>query len=205
MNVVDLTMRLDEGTLTHPDDPDVEIEEVATVEDDGYSVRRIGFPSHVGTHVDVPAHMVEGGRFVDDYGVDRFVGDAVVVDVRGQDVIDLGEPRTGDADMLFFRTGHAEGARGRGSGYHHGGTPVISERTAEALVETGVGVVGIDAPSPDRAPYPVHDKLLGNDVVILENLVNLGAVDDGRFLCYALPLNVVGGDGAPCRVVGVLE
>jgi kynurenine formamidase len=205
MKLVDLTMSLDEETPTHPDDPEVEAEEVTTVEKDGYAVKRLWFPSHVGTHIDAPAHMLEDGKTVDDYGVETFVGEGVVVDVQGQEVIEVGKDRLDDADMVFFHTGHAKRAHnGRSEDYHDGG-PVVSERTAEAVVETGVDVFGIDAPSPDEPPYPVHDMLLGNDVVILENLVNLGAVGERQFRCYALPLNVVGGDGAPCRVIAVLD
>ena len=203
MEVVDLTNPVDSDTPTHPDDPDMEMEEAATVEEDGYAVKRLVLPSHLGTHVDAPAHMFGDGRTVDDYPVKRFVGEAVVIDARGEDVVDIGRERVDeDADMLLFRTGDDSAAY---DGGYSGGGPVLTERTAEACVSAGADLVGIDSGSPDESPYPVHDILLGNDILLLENLTNLGAVTGERFLCYALPLNIAEGDGAPCRVVGVID
>jgi len=204
MRTVDLTLAVDGDTPTYPGDPETSVEDVATVDDDGYAVKRLSFPSHVGTHIDAPAHMFKDGKTVDDYGVDRFVGEAVVVDVRDTKTV---EPDVLDGvegvDTVLFRTGWVDEAYGD-DGYYDGG-PVLSEETAEELVDRGVGTVGLDAPSPDEPPYPVHGILLGNDVLLLENLTNLGAVGGGRFRCHALPLRVADADGAPCRVVGFVD
>jgi kynurenine formamidase len=202
METVDLTMPLDEGTPTYPDDPDTEVKDTATVDDDGYAVKRLAFGSHVGTHIDAPAHMIEGGRTLDDYPPESFVGEAVVVDVRGQEVIQtdlscLAE----DTEILLFRTGHSEGYGQR----YHDGFPVVSEETANEVVGSEIGILGIDSPSPDEPPYPVHEMLLSNGVLLLENLTNLGAVTGESFRCCALPLKIVDGDGAPCRVAGVVD
>ena len=48
------------------------------------------------------------------------------------------------------------------------------------LVERGVHLVGIDTPSPDRDPHPVHYILLGANMVIVENLTRPRADRPGR-------------------------
>jgi len=201
--LVDLTNRIDDDTPPYPGDPETEVDQHATVEEDGYSVKRLSFSSHVSTHLDAPAHMVEDGKTLDDYPVDHFVGEAVAVDVRGQETVEPDLTNVGDVDMVFLRTGHVEKAYGEDAYYDD--HPVVAEETAHALVDAGVKILGLDSPSPDTSPYPVHEILLGNDVLILENLTNLDAVSGERFVCHALPLNVADADGAPCRVVAVME
>ena len=46
----------------------------------------------------------------------------------------------------------------------------------------------------------VHKVLLGADVVLLEG-IRLADVPEGVYLLNAAPLNLCGGDGAPCRAV----
>ena len=46
----------------------------------------------------------------------------------------------------------------------------------------------------------VHRRLLGNDVLIAENLTGLAAVAGHRLQVYALPIKVAQGDGAPARI-----
>lgn len=202
--MVDLTMPIDERTPTFPGDPEQEIEDASTVDEDGYAVKRLNFSSHFSTHIDAPAHMVRGGKTLDEYPTENFVGEAVAVDVRGQEEISLDPDHVGftEVEMVFFRTGHAQKAYGDG---YYRGAPVITEETAEMLVEKGVDIVGIDSYSPDEEPYPVHEILLGNDILIAENLVNLEEVSGKSFRCYLLPLKIGDADGAPCRAIGVVE
>ena len=64
--------------------------------------------------------------------------------------------------------------------------------------------MGVDAPSPDHAPFEVHKILLSREVLIYENLTNLAAVvgRSGQFI--GLPIKVVGGSGAPVRAIAVV-
>ena len=49
--------------------------------------------------------------------------------------------------------------------------------------------------------YPVHKILLGNEVLIAENLADLSAVSGRRVLAHAFPLIVRGGDAGHVRIV----
>ena len=88
-------------------------------------------------------------------------------------------------------------------------------------MELGVSLVGIyamnidpsaaDAASTDPAAkekcgeadygYPAHDILLGNEILIVENLRNLGAIEKIRGLYSFLPLKLKDADGSPIRAV----
>jgi hypothetical protein len=54
-----------------------------------------------------------------------------------------------------------------------------------------------------RSGRTVHKVLLGNEVLIIENLANLGAVAGRGIRVAALPINAKGGDGAMARVVAM--
>jgi kynurenine formamidase len=107
--------------------------------------------------------------------------------------------------MLFIRTGWDDRW-----GYPDYGTeyPFLGEDFAQLLLDNGITVLGLDTPSPDapmrsglRRGSPIHTMLLGNDVLIIENLANLRTVVDLRLQVYAIPLNIHGAYGAPARVV----
>ena len=61
-------------------------------------------------------------------------------------------------------------------------------------------MVGMDTPSPDHAPYKVHKILLGNEILILENLTNLEQLLNKNFEVIALTPKLEA-DAAPARVV----
>ncbi len=81
--------------------------------------------------------------------------------------------------------------------------PVLSGEAAEFLVESGVLLVGVDTPSVDRPPFPAHLALLGNGVLIVENLTNLAAIGREIFQLVILPLRISGRDGSPVRAIAM--
>ena len=200
--IIDLTMPIDGRTPNWPGDPEISLRQHSTVEKDGIAKKLLTLHSHVATHIDAPSHMVAGGRSLSDFPVDAFVGDAIAIDVRGQKVIqaDLGEVR--ENDIVFFFTAHSDTACQPG---YFKDSPAISQDTALELIRRSVKMVGLDAPSPDTDPFPVHKLLMSRNILIVENLVNLAALAGKRFRCVALPLKIDGGDGAPCRVIGIIE
>ncbi|MGZ9257846.1 MAG: cyclase family protein, partial [Candidatus Binatia bacterium] len=68
----------------------------------------------------------------------------------------------------------------------------------------GIDCITVDLPTPLRPKgfdFPVHRTLLGNDVLIAENVTNLGAVLGKRTRIMALPLRVKGSDAGHARIV----
>jgi len=86
--------------------------------------------------------------------------------------------------------------------------PYLSLEAARWLLDRRVKMVGVDFFSADlpvlRRPkgfdWPVHHLLLGNGVLIAENLANLTALQGRRLTIGAFLLKIKGGDGAPARI-----
>lgn len=76
----------DEGTSVFPFDPAIHIENEYTVAADFFKVEDIDAGAHSGTHIDVPAHFIEGGRALDDLIAEEFVWPAYKIDVRGMEL-----------------------------------------------------------------------------------------------------------------------
>ena len=88
-------------------------------------------------------------------------------------------------------------------------SPHLSVDAAREIMKRGVRVVGIDAfsidgdvPQDSREANVVHRLLLGNGVLIAENLANVEALLDGSaYSVSLLPLNLQGCDGSPIRAI----
>lgn len=209
---VDLTRPFDADAEHSLALPDPEVETLAAVGRDGTNVQRVTFPTHAGTHVDAPLHVLSGGATVDEYPLSRLVGEGVVLgvdvdesravdrsDLRGTDAL-----RDGDAVLLSF--GWADHA---GTDRYHR-YPWCSTDLADWLLDRDVSLLGMDTLSPDeprasRDPdadaYPVHRRLLGAGVPIVENLADPSSLVGERVEVVCAPLHLRGGDGAPCRVL----
>ncbi|ALL00233.1 putative metal-dependent hydrolase [Pyrodictium delaneyi] len=202
LRIVDLTRPLSPETRVYPGDPPVRIEAIADIEKDGYYNRLLHVHEHVGTHVDAPAHMIQGGATIDMLEPARLVAPAVVMDlsnacgpVTSREIIAalrlrrLPLPQNGW--YLLLRIG--------------GGCRSISIDAAEWMVRMKLAGLGVDAASPDGPPYNVHRVLLSSNMLIIENL-NIPSMLDGEIVTIVVaPLLVKGGSGAPARVYALLD
>ena len=68
------------------------------------------------------------------------------------------------------------------------------------MVELGVHAVGMDTLGPDEPPFPTHKILLGNGILIIENLTNLDKLIGKQFDVIALPVKLAT-DAASVRVI----
>ena len=183
-----------------------------TLEENGFRETRLTLTSHMGTHMDAPAHQLQDGVTLDQMGVERFCGSALVVDcshLPGGRTITRAFLRPYEdllraTDFVLFRTGFEQLW---GTMDFYGDFPVPDEECARFLVSCGIKGIGTDTMSVDPIDdqiMPVHHILLESAGVSIENLclsqLPAGAVCD--FL--ALPLKYDGADGAPVRAVAIL-
>jgi len=56
----------------------VDIVEVHTLEKEGWNLRQMTITTHLGTHVNVPYHMVKDGETLDTFSIDAFIGGATI-------------------------------------------------------------------------------------------------------------------------------
>jgi arylformamidase len=153
---------------------------------------------HSGTHCDAPFHFADDGNTIEKLALEPFFGRAQVVDVRGRALIrpeDLGEI---DAPRVLLRTDSwADFTRFPET------IPVMAPDLPAWLADRGVILIGVDVPSVDALDskdLPNHYALGLANIVILES-VTLVNVPAGIYELCALPLKIVGADGAPVRAL----
>ena len=150
--------------------------------------------SHNGTHIDAPYHFYRDGKTVDQMPLEKFVGLCFVVHHEG--VLEQG-----DAVAILERA-KKEGGEEAAKKILVGGKCTISERAAKVFADEGIDLIGNESQTvgTEDAPAMTHYVLLGREVVLLEG-IRLENVPDGRYTLAAQPLNLGGGDGAPCRAI----
>lgn len=213
MPLVDLSQTIYAGMPRIPVLPEVEITPVRRI-DQGHplNISMLHIATHAGTHVDAPWHFEPTGATIDQVPLDRLCGTAVVVGVRrsegeaitAADLQASPEPIRAD-DIVLLATGW--GAKFTSQEYEH--HPHIGEDAARWLVQhnvkmLGVDMITVDLPTSARPPgftYPVHHILLGNNVLIIENLTHLESLAGQRVRLCAFPLSIRGSDAGHARVV----
>lgn len=196
--IIDLSVPLNPQTPVYPGDPAICIQQDSTVLDDGYLGHTITLGTHNGTHIDAPAHMLDGAGTLGSLPLDTFVGPGKLVEGFTLEAVQAAGLRTGD--IALFNSGTYEQF---GSSTYFTDYPVMLMEVADYLVEAGVKLIGIDTGSIDNQDdFPLHKRLLGAGIPIIETLTNLHALRGVQFNVYALPLKF-DLDGAPARVIAV--
>jgi arylformamidase len=200
----DVTVPLSPDVPVYPGDLPFEIRFTQRMaEGAAYDSTSLHLGSHLGTHVDAPSHFLAKGATVDELPLEILMGKARVVEVAARERIDRA-----DLEALDLRDDLRVLLKTRMSGQML--RPQVQEDylyltvdAADYLVQAGLKLVGIDYLSVDRfgsVDYPAHHALLEAGVVIVEGL-DLSEVPPGEYDMTCLPLRVVGGEGAPARVI----
>jgi len=192
--------------------PPPRITRVASIPAQPLNVTELSMVVHVGTHVDSPRHFFRDGPALEDVPLSRLMGTGVVwrIDKPLYGLIEPDDlegmrPALLPGDILVLDTGAAR----------YVGTPdydrhaALSPAAARWLVDRNVKLLAVDTPTPeiaiDRRPpefdWPVHHTLLRDGVLISEQVTNIRPLAGRRAEFLFLPINVVGGDGAPARVL----
>jgi arylformamidase len=206
MAIYDISLSISESLVVWPGDPPVRINQIAHLnKGDRATVSCLEMSAHTGTHVDAPAHFIQGGIGVDALDLAALVGlalvaeareaDALTADVLAEMAIPLG------AERVLFHTRNSN-RWARGEREFDESFVAITEDGARWLIERNIRLVGVDYLSvgPFSAPKPVHQMLLRAGVVLVEGL-NLSGIRPGMYQFVCLPLKIVGCDGAPARAI----
>ena len=147
--------------------------------------------AHNGTHMDAPLHFVDGGRTIEQIPLEQVMGPCSVIEAEGiPDGAAIAAMIAGRRERILWK-----------------GDVVFLEDGAQAMVDAGVRLVGVEArtvgPMDDTSGnhrVGVHRILLGADLTILEGL-NLSEVPAGDYFLCAQPLKLGECEGSPCRPV----
>ena len=215
--VIDLTLPVAPGMLTYPTKAHVPvaITPTATIPADGRAACAILIGSHCGTHMDAPRHFLPDGPTLDAFPAERFAGEAVCYsfapaapewELTEEAFCGLYED-TGRPKRVLLHFGWD---RMWGGMDYYRRSPWLSDGLCEFLAASGVELLGMDIPSPDRPAVPGgpdsphHKRLMAAGMLLVEYLCNLGEVPALRPILFcALPLRVMGTDASPVRAVAL--
>lgn len=223
---LDLTHTLQEGLPLFPGSPPFDVQKVADY-DQGYYANKISMIEHTGTHVDSPAHFTPGTDTIDEVPLQRLIGPAVVVDVKGQVQADPDYRLTVDdlrrwesayrripnnaIVIMYTRWGSrwTENDRYVNMDENHVMRfPGYSAEAAKFLVEDrDIAGIGIDTLSLDYGPsrdFAVHHIVCGAGKFMIENLANLESLPPEGATLVVAPLKIRDGSGAPARIFAIL-
>ncbi len=172
-----------------------------------FYIGKISMITNAGTYLDSPFHRFPDGADLSQVPLEKVTRlDGIVLDGKVSGDFEGGAALNFDVDKLglknkavLIRTGWD---KYWGEIKYHESGPHLSMEFVELLVSAGAALVGVDFLNVDNTndkSRPVHTKLLYNDILIVENLKNLGSLPHIGFKFSAVPLRIVRGASFPVR------
>ena len=186
MKIYDISQELF-GCAVYPGDPQPERFVTLSIKNgDVCNLTAFKMCAHNGTHVDAPFHFYADGKTIDQVDLDRFIGWAYVAEHEGDISAD-------DAKNILKAANGCERVLVKGKA-------VVTKEAAQVFAQARIKLFGNESQTvgPIAAPKEVHLIMLGAEIVLLEG-IRLEKVPVGKYFLNALPLNLGGADGSPCR------
>ncbi len=200
--IIDISIFLNANTPVYPGNPPVEIKHFASASGQSFN-SQILLGSHVGTHIDAPAHAFSEGKKIQDFPLNYFVGGVRVLDLSSSkssiSLVDIKSKNVKKGERILLKTTNSS----RGFTHFYDDYVFLSPEAAHYVAEKEIRLLGIDSfsvkqkGSPDNRP---HTELLSKNIPIIEG-IDLAKVTEGAYFLVALPLAAETNDAAPARVV----
>lgn len=186
---------------------------------------------HLGTHIDAPVHRIQGGKYLPEIPFEQYwMVPAAVINISAKcaanpdyqltvkDVTDW-EKKNGripDEAWIVVNTGWYKRASDPTSFFNAdaNGTwhfPGVGIEAANFLSEErDINGIALDVTSIDRGKdistgnSSVHARLLGEEILVIENLINLDELPAKGVVLSISPLLVERASGGPVRVIAAL-
>lgn len=210
MRITDLTHEINSNMPVFPGTEQPLLQKANTIEKEGFNEIKITMYSHTGTHIDAPAHMLSDRPYLNDLGIEQFIGNATILDFSDieSQIIDINdlriyEDRIKSVEFIIIKTGWS---KYWGEKQYYKGFPSLSEEAAKWLTKFDLKGVGIDAISidhDDSNSFDVHKIFLRKNMVIIENLTNLDFINNQNFILSIMPLKIKQADGSPVRAIAI--
>ena len=211
MKIIDLTHTISPNMPAYPGTQPPTFKVGCTIENDGFLEKEITMFSHTGTHIDAPAHLVDGLETLDQLQIDQYFGVALLLELEHLEgkTIDVKsllphEKQISEADFVLINTGWNKYWESEKYYYDY---PVLSLEAAAWLSEKklkGIGVDAISVDAPDSVDFPTHKIFFKEGMIVVENLVNLETIGCETFKFSCFPLNIQEADGSPVRAIAYL-
>ena len=221
MRLIDLTVPIGPGTLSPPS-VNLQLKITPRFRGPGYwRASSVEMVLHTGSHVDFSAHVKAGGETAIDVPLEKFSGEALVVNVgpcepsHGISVADLEKnaPEIRPGDIVLVRTDWTDRMWGKFPEYYLT-SPYCMPEAARWLVAKKPKAIGFDCFSEYNARLPdftsedfvIHKIILEAGVYYFQQMTNLGALPtDRRFTFFAPCLKMREAEGSPARFFALLD
>lgn len=203
MKLIDLSIPITASMPVYPGDPATKIELKGELQKDGFEDHYLSIGTHAGTHIDAPKHMLENGKSLDQFPLDKFTGNGVCINIENNqfDLSQIKQVAIEKDDIVFFYTGMSNHF---GKPNYFESYPAIPEDVVTYLVEKEIKIIGVDTCSVDHETFIAHKLFLQHNILIIENLIKLNVLQNKHFTVYAFPLNIAL-DGSPTRVIAEIK
>lgn len=196
--IIDLSVKINEKTPAYPGDPPFSANQTGSLESNNCVDHEFKMGNHLGTHIDAPSHVVDGGARVDGFEVEQFIGKGRIIDVSDNDFSQEKFAQIAADEIIVLHTGMSEKYN---QDEYFKKYPVMPVEISDLLVDIGIKMVAVDSCSVDAfGSFINHETLLRGNVLIAENLTNTEKLLGKSFRIYAFPLRL-DLDGSPARVV----
>jgi arylformamidase len=207
MKIYDISLTLSESLVIWPGDPQITINKVYDLaHGDKATVTKMSMGLHSGTHIDSPAHFINGGKTSDLLDLKKLIGPCLVVvieeDIPSISAKELNQLKIPpESKRILFQTKNSKLWQGKKQEFVRNYV-AITRDGARWLAERKFWLVGVDYLSVASFEDPVsaHQILLADDIVVVEGL-NLYRIAAGFYQLICLPLKIADSEAAPARVV----
>ena len=202
----------------------VKVETTRRTEGEGYTQSStVQLRAHAFTHVDAPLHFVKGGGSIDEIPLTHLTGRGAVIDVSHRGVnaeitssdLDKKGGHVAEGDIALLKTAWDAKVSWNDERFWTD-SPYLAEDAAQWLVSRRVKAAGYDFPqdyvirqmlggTPSVQAFRIHNILLPRGILNIEYLINLHQIRAKTVQLFALPLKLVGVEGAPARVIALEE
>ncbi|HSX04871.1 MAG TPA: cyclase family protein [Candidatus Saccharimonadales bacterium] len=184
-----------------------------------FRINKLAMGVSVGTHIDAPAHVIPGGRTVDQLTPEELVADCVVIDVSAKadqnylvtpadiEVFEQAHGTILEHTLVIIYTGWSKWWDTPAHYHNDHVFPGVTTAAAELLVRRNIVGLAIDTFSCDTGQdgFPVHRAVLGADKYLVENVANADLLPPFGATAVVLPTKLKDATEAPLRLVALVE
>lgn len=216
MTLIDISVPLENGMATWPDDPGFMVERRKNLAlGDCATVSQLSMGVHTGTHVDAFNHFLHDGESLSEMDLSVYVGKTLVLEIAHPQCVTLEELQTHalaaelkQTERVLFKTKNSSTKWWQApfnENFVH-----IHPDAASYLTQLNIKLVGVDYLSvegfhsdtlyPNLPVAPTHHILMKHKVYIVEGLY-LNNITEGWYKLTCLPVSIKDCDGAPARAI----
>lgn len=203
MKIYDLSHKIENNMIAYSQEETPHITSLFSIEKDGFNVTSLKISSHIGTHIDVPFHMIKDGKNICDFPIDTFLGKGKCISFKNLETFDFNSKEMENIDYLLIYTGWDIFWN---KDDYFKSYPIISNEIISKILASNLKGVGLDCISPDSYDSEnmvKHKLLLKSNKIIIENLCSLKNLLDKDFYFSCAPLKIEA-DGCPVRATAII-